>query len=429
MGGSGSRLEEMKADRWTSELRNRLSATSREAGFAAAGVARVPSTDEPAAAMDAQRFGAWLDAGRAGEMEYLGRRDEHGELVRGALSRAIPWARSVVVCAWNYNAEGPRSIDAAPEAAGWIARYAWTGRARPDGTLGPTDYHDELLGRLRRVEAALIEQAECLTRCYVDTGPILERDFAAKAGIGWIGKNTCVLNQELGSWLLLAVIVTSLPVEESVGELLVADRCGTCTRCVDACPTDALLAGRDPAGAREMDATRCISYLTIEKKGAINEHLHEGIGRNVFGCDICQEVCPWNRKAPIGVFLNTRTELVNPPLEWLASVDGAKFKRQFKGSPLERTGRKRLLRNVAIAMGNSGRREFLPYLDRWAQEEGEGVAHAGLRAAANVSRQRIRSVTEATDAQNASASLVGDVDRRTRENEGRDASRSGDAAG
>ncbi|HEY2014780.1 MAG TPA: tRNA epoxyqueuosine(34) reductase QueG, partial [Bryobacteraceae bacterium] len=251
--------------------------------------------------------------------------------------------------------------------------------------------------------------------CYVDTGPILERDFAAKSGIGWIGKNTCVLNQELGSWLLLAVIVTSLPVEDTAAEVVAADRCGTCTRCIDACPTDALLAGRDPASAREMDATRCISYLTIEKKGAIDEDLHAGIGRNVFGCDICQEVCPWNRKAPVGVSVNTRPELVNPPLEWLASMDGAEFKRQFKGSPLERTGRKRLLRNVAIAMGNSGSSEFLSQLDGWAEEEGEGVAHAGLRAAADAARRRIRRGTEAPAERNASASLVGDADRRSEE--------------
>ena len=428
MDGRGSRLEEMKTSRWTSELRDRLNASAREVGFAAAGVARVPSREEPEAAVDAQRFGAWIDAGRAGEMGYLGRRDECGELVRGALYRAMPWARSVVVCAWNYNAEGPRSINAAPEGAGWIARYAWMGHARGDGTLGPTDYHDELLGRLRQVEAKLLEEADCITRCYVDTGPILERDFAAKAGIGWIGKNTCVLNQELGSWFLLAVMVTSLPVEESVAELVAADRCGTCTRCIDLCPTDALLAGRDPASAREMDATRCISYLTIEKKGAIDEDLHEGIGRNVFGCDICQEVCPWNRRAPIASSVQTRSELVNPPLEWLASMDSAEFKRQFKGSPLERTGRKRLLRNLAIAMGNSGKQEFLPHLDRWAEEKGEGLAHAGLRAAADAARRRIRSATEAANVQNASASLVVMSTGAPQANEESDASPNCDAA-
>lgn len=421
----------MKVECWTSELRERLSAGARQAGFAAAGVARVPSLDEPQAALDAERFGAWIEAGCAGELGYLARRNEHGELVRGALRRAMPWARSVVVCAWSYNAAGPRSVDTAPEQSGWIARYAWMGRARADdGTLAPVDYHDELMERLRQVEAALLEEAECTTRCYVDTGPILERDFAARAGLGWIGKNTCVLNQELGSWLLLGVIVTSLAVEESAAELVASDRCGTCTRCIEACPTDALLAGRDPASAREMDATRCISYLTIEKKGAIDEELHAGIGRNVFGCDICQEVCPWNRRPPIADSVQPRPELVNPALEWLASMDSGEFKRQFKGSPLERTGRKRLLRNVAIAMGNSGQREFLPQLDAWAEEEGEGVAHAGLRAAANAARHRIRKLTEAVAAQNASASLVGDVDGCTESTEERDGRRSsgGEAA-
>jgi epoxyqueuosine reductase len=420
----------MKLERWTSELRERLNASAREAGFAAAGVARVPSADEPEATADAQRFAAWIDAGRAGEMGYLGRRDDDGGLVRGALRRALPWARSVVVCAWNYNAEGPLSIDAGPSAAGWLARYAWMGRPREDGTLGPTDYHDELLARLRQVEVALLEEADCTTRCYVDTGPILERDFAAKAGIGWIGKNTCVLNQELGSWLLLAVIATSLPVEETTAELVAADRCGTCTRCIDACPTDALLAGRDPASAREIDATRCISYLTIEKKGTIDENLQAAMGRHVFGCDICQEVCPWNRRAPIAGQVESRPELVNPPLEWLASIDGAEFKRQFKGSPLERTGRKRLLRNVAIAMGNRGDGSFLRQLDAWADEEGEGVAHAGLRAAADAARRRIRGATEAPAERNASASLVGDVDRVSQGSEERHAGRNcGDAAG
>lgn len=413
----------MKAERWTSELRERLSASAREAGFAATGVAPVASAEEPEAITGAHRFAAWIDKGRAGEMGYLARRNENGELVRGALNRVMPWARSVVVCAWNYNAAGPRSINEAPEAAGWIARYAWMGRPRGDGTLGPVDYHDELMERLGQVEASLLETAECTTRCYVDTGPILERDFAARAGIGWIGKNTCVLNQELGSWLLLGVIVTSLSVEESAAELVAADRCGTCTRCIDACPTDALLAGRDPASAREMDATRCISYLTIEKKGTIDEGLHAGIGRNVFGCDICQEVCPWNRRAPIADSVETRQELVNPALEWLASLDSAEFKRQFKGSPLERTGRKRLLRNVAIAMGNSGQREFLPQLEVWASEEGEGVAHAGLRAAADAARRRIRCAVEAPRLQNTSASLVGDVHGCTESTEKRDGGR------
>lgn len=413
----------VKAKHWTSELRDRLSAMAREVGFVATGVAAVPAPADPTTAEEAERFAAWVNAGRAGEMGYLQRRDEDGQFVRGALHRAMPWARSVVVCAWNYNADAVRSIDAAPEGAGWIARYAWMGRRDAEGRLQPADYHDELLARLRQVESVLQESADCTTRSYVDTGPILERDFAAKAGIGWIGKNTCVLNQELGSWLLLGVIVTSLPVDPDVAALPAADRCGTCTRCIDACPTDALLASPDPLSVRQMDATRCISYLTIEKKGEIPEELHTRIGRNVFGCDICQEVCPWNRRAPIAVSANTRPELVNPPLEWLASLNNAEFKRQFKGSPLERTGRKRLLRNVAIAMGNSGRREYLQDLDTWAEQEGEGAAHAGLRAAAEAAARRIRAANEASTDDIASASLVGDVDRRAQGPEERYAER------
>jgi epoxyqueuosine reductase len=363
---------------WSPELRRWLEETAREAGFDSAGVAEVRDADDPYAAEEAARFAAWVEAGRAGEMEYLKRRDDAGTLVRSGLRVAIPWARSVVVCAMNYNADAPRSIEAAPQGAGWIARYAWSGRTDDKGTTVPTDYHDQLLGRLRRIEAELFERTGCNTRSYVDTGPLVERATALQAGIGWIGKNTCVLNQQLGSWLLLGVIVTSLPVEESAVSVLTADRCGSCTRCIDACPTGALLGTKDPAAAREMDASRCIAYLTIEKKGAIDESLRGQMGRQVFGCDICQDVCPWNRKAPIGDRdgMRAREELINPALEWLAEMDGREFKRRFKGSPLERTGRKRLLRNVAIAMGNSGERRFLPQLDSWLVGEDAVLAEA-----------------------------------------------------
>ncbi len=250
---------------------------------------------------------------------------------------------------------------------------------REDGIadgLVPTDYHDELLGKLKKMEAALLERVGCETRCYVDTGPLVERTMAARAGIGWIGKNTCVLNQEMGSWLLLAVIVTSLPMGEGVAVAEAADRCGSCTRCIDACPTGALV------GEREMDASRCIAYLTIEKKGSIAEELRGAMGRQVFGCDICQDVCPWNRRAPVAVREGSlaRAELINPALEWLAGMDAAEFKRRFKGSPVERTRRKRLLRNVAIAMGNSGERRFLAQLSDWAAGEDEVLAETAAWA-------------------------------------------------
>ena len=310
-------------------------------------------------------------------------------------------------------------MDEASPGAGWIARYAWMGKSGVDQPPGPADYHEELLVRLRQVDTWLLGETQCLTRCYVDTGPILERDFAAKAGIGWIGKNTCVLSQELGSWLLLGVIVTSLPVQDQAPELIAADRCGSCTRCIDACPTGALLSSPEAAGPREMDASRCISYLTIEKKGGIDDSLQQEIGRNVFGCDICQDVCPWNRKAPIApAELNeSRAELVNPQLDWLAGMDSAEFRRQFKGSPLERTGWKRLRRNLAIAMGNEADQptaaSYLERLDEWATLPGDGVHDAALRDAADWARRRIRERIEAPGSKGASASLVGNVDRQS----------------
>ena len=318
-------------------------------------------------------------------MEYLKRRDEHGVLLRSGVQVAMPWARSVIVCALNYNAPAPLSTDTVPPGTGWIARYAWSGQAASTNAatdeLIPTDYHDQLLGRLRQVETALHQRIPCETRCYVDTGPVVERAAAAKAGVGWIGKNTCVINQGMGSWLLLGVIVTSLPVAAGVEFPIAADRCGSCTRCIDACPTDALVV------PHQMDASRCIAYLTIEKKGVIAEELREPIGRQVFGCDICQDVCPWNRKAPtrhVAVPANdgmlARPQMVNPPLDWLAQMDAAEFKRWFKGSPVERTRRKRLHRNVAIAMGNSGDPRFTAQLESWAATDDPVLADAAAWA-------------------------------------------------
>lgn len=359
---------------WTAELEHWIRERTVEAGFDAAGVAPVSAPESDKSQLDAERFSAWIAAGRAGEMEYLKRRDERGVLLRSGVQVAMPWAQSVVVCALNYNAAGPRSTEAAPSDAGWIARYAWSGRDTDAGSaeLIPTDYHDELLRRLRQVESALKQRLPCETRCYVDTGPLVERAVAVRAGVGWIGKNTCVINQGLGSWLLLGVIVTSVPMAAAAGLNEAADRCGNCTRCIDACPTDALVA------PREMDASRCIAYLTIEKKGIIPHELREPIGRQIFGCDICQDVCPWNRRAPIALKpgMMVRDELINPALDWLAGMDAATFKRWFAGSPLERTRRKRLQRNVAIAMGNSGEKRFVPQLERWAGGEDSVLAES-----------------------------------------------------
>ena len=271
----------------------------RQTGFDLAGVAAVPAEGTADNVESSDRFAAWVASGRAAEMEWLKRLDTAGELVRGDLRRSMPWARSVVVCAINYNANAPLSIDETLPGTGWIARYAWSGRStenspsRSDEISPGSDYHDVLLAKLRAIEQGLHDHfgSDLQTRCYVDTGPIVEREYAQRAGIGWIGKNTCLLNQEFGSWLLLGVIITSLELIPDASTLPAADRCGTCTRCIDACPTNALT-------PRQMDASLCIAYLTIEKKGSIDESLRAPIGRQVFGCDICQDVCPWNRRAP-----------------------------------------------------------------------------------------------------------------------------------
>jgi epoxyqueuosine reductase len=379
----------------------RISAADRQwieergyaAGFDRVGMASVPPPQSDEAAEEERRFTAWIDAGHAGEMEYLKRVDDNGELIRGDLRRAIPTARSVIVCAVNYNAEAPRSIDPADAVAGWIARYAWSGRvgAEAEGRIAEgSDYHDVLLPKLRAMEREIVQHfgEDCMTRCYVDTGPLLERGYAARAGIGWIGKNTCVLNQQLGSWLLLGVIVTSLELQPEAWSVPAADRCGSCTRCIDACPTEALLLPTQEHPERGMDASRCIAYLTIEKKGVIPEDLRAPMGRQVFGCDICQEVCPWNRRSPVAAQndLPARRELVNPALAWLASLDGAAFNRIFRGSPLERTRRKRVLRNVAIAMGNSGEHTFLPQLTAWAEGDDAVLAETARWSIAQISQ-------------------------------------------
>jgi epoxyqueuosine reductase len=364
-------------------------------GFDLADVTSVPEPTSTTATDGDRRYAEWIDAGHAGEMEYLKRADDAGEYLRGDLRRSIPWARSAIVCAVNYNADAPRSIDPADPGAGWIARYAWSGR-EDDGENSNkgSDYHDVMLLRLRSLEAELKErfgESSQLSgdglqmRSYVDTGPLVERGYAVRAGIGWIGKNTCVIHQRQGSWLLLGVIVTSLELVPDTWSVPAADRCGSCTRCIDACPTDALIAP-EPGGVRAMDATRCIAYLTIEKKGSIAEELRPLMGRQVFGCDICQDVCPWNGKAPVAAssMLPPRQELINPALEWLAGMDGAAFNRAFRGSPLERTRRKRIMRNVAIAMGNSGELAYLPQLEAWAAGEDAVLAEAAAWAVARL---------------------------------------------
>ena len=356
------------------QVKNIVKSAAEEAGFDLSGIA--PASDPS----ELRHFPEWISAGHAGEMKYMEARDDQGALKRGSLSRVAPWARSVVVCAINYNTDHPYSTQAHPTHAhptqahstqthdssrGWISRYAW----------GHEDYHNAVLRRLKQVEAALRqavpaqEQGSLTTRSYVDTGPVVERAFARYSGVGWIGKNTCVINQKKGSWLFLGVILTSLELEP---DLPAPDRCGSCTRCIQACPTDAIL------GPYQLDANRCISYLTIEKRGSIPEDLRAGMGPHIFGCDICQDVCPWNRKAPVSTApeFAPRPGLVNPALAWLAEMSAEEFRGAFRGSPVRRTKRTGLRRNAAIAMGNSGNAEFVPALDQLASDEDAAVAES-----------------------------------------------------
>jgi len=349
------------------------------AGFREAGVVALPAASGEAVA---DRYARWIADGRAGTMDYLKRTDEQGRFLRSRVSIPFPWARSAIVCFASYHSARPKSTDPAEKAAGWVARYAWSSRVHPDGVRRPSDYHKVLKKRLSQLEAGLHQElGEFEARGYVDTGPVVERALATAAGLGWTGKNTCLIHPRLGSYGFLAVLLTSLPTQPDSPPLTVPDRCGSCRRCLDACPTGALDA------PYQMDAARCIAYLTIEHRGSIDAKLMAGMGRQVFGCDICQDVCPWNRRAPIGTDpdLDARAELVNPRLDWLGELDERHFERLFDGSPVRRTGFAGLKRNVAVAMGNSGLARFRPRLAAWAESTDQGLRSAAAWALTRLS--------------------------------------------
>jgi epoxyqueuosine reductase len=312
-------------------------------GFDLCGVVRAEQFSEFA------QFTEWLEHGYAGEMAYL----EDPRRREPAL--VMPELRSVIVCALNYNTTHPYSIEAAAshgttereEPRGWISRYAWG-----------DDYHEVLWEKLHALVAAMkVESPEPFAaRAYADTGPIAERLFAKYAGLGWLGKNTLLLNKALGSWLFLGVIYTSLDLAPSLGpaDLPSPDLCGNCRQCLDACPTSALV---EPY---VLDARRCISYLTIELRGPIPEEFREPIGWQVYGCDICQDVCPFNRAAPQSSLpefqpreLVGQRTLFRPALEWLAGWSEEEFRLAFRGSAMKRTKWAGLVRNACIALGNS----------------------------------------------------------------------------
>lgn len=312
-------------------------------GFTLTGIARIEPTPE------GDFYSEWLDRGYAGEMHYL----ERQRAARMDPHSLLPGARSVIVCAVNYHTNHP--LTSFDSARAWISRYAW-GR----------DYHDTLQQKLRELAQWIEAHGGARTRAYVDTGPLTERVFAKYAGIGWFGKNTCIINQKIGSWLFLGCIVTDLDLQPDAPP---PDRCGSCTRCLDACPTDAFVA------PYVLDSRKCISYTTIELRGAIPEESREGIGHHLFGCDICQDVCPWNRKAPVSreEEFQPKEGLFWPEVERLLELSAEDWTRLIRGTPLKRAKVRGLLRNLMVVAGNSGLGRLVPKLRRFLDHEDENV--------------------------------------------------------
>lgn len=304
-------------------------------------------------------FENWLDAGHHAGMQYLA--VERSRERRADPKRILPECESVLLLGIHYPPAGPNP-DKPDLPTGRVASYAWG-----------DDYHDVLLPRLH----ALVEFIETGTgqkvpnRCYTDTGPVLERDLAQRAGLGWTGKNTCLIHPQRGSYFLLSEVLLGIRLEPDPP--FETDHCGTCTRCIDACPTDCILPDRT------LDAGRCISYLTIENKGAIPVEMRSDIGDWVFGCDICQEVCPWNvRFAPdLGkTAFDDRLSLAWPDLIGDLALTPEMFNRKFKGHPVKRSKRRGYLRNIAVALGNSGDPRAVPALSKALQNDPEPLVRA-----------------------------------------------------
>ena len=325
------------------ELKNR----ARALGFDLVGVAPITTFREM------EFYPKWLERGYAGEMRYL----ERQKPSRMDPKSLMPEAQSVVVCAVNYNTDRP--LTSYDRVRAWISRYAWG-----------QDYHEVLQKKLETLAQWIQEQSPTRTRTYVDTGPLLERVFAKYAGIGWFGKNTCIINERTGSWLFLGCIITDVELGYDVP---VPDRCGTCTRCIDACPTGAIL---EPY---VLDSRKCISYTTIELRGGIQEDARKGIGHHLFGCDICQDVCPWNRRAPQSSdpAFQPKQDLFWPELERLLDLTEDEWRSLIRGTAMKRAKVKGLVRNLMVVSGNSGARQLLPKLRKYLAHADEHVrSHA-----------------------------------------------------
>ncbi len=316
-----------------------------ECGFELAGVASAEPVPEAAA------YAGWVRNGYAGEMRYL--TDGRAGL-RADPRLLLPSARSAVCVGKLYNSPAPYSTEFDERDRAWISRYAWG-----------EDYHAILRRGLERLAAELHKIEPFEWKICVDTAPLLERAYARRAGLGWIAKNTCLINQRMGSWFFLGELLVSLDLEPDAPP---PARCGTCTRCIDACPTQAIL----PGGV--LDSRLCISYFTIELRGGIPEPHRAAAGNNVFGCDICQDVCPWNGRAPAAREPEFADHHHSPPLERLAALSEAEFRAMFRTSAVKRAKYSGFLRNVAVAMGASRLAKFREPLERLSESDDALVA-------------------------------------------------------
>jgi epoxyqueuosine reductase len=340
-----------------SGLRERLEEKAGELGFCAFGIARADSTPRTA-----ERLRQWLASGANGDMIWMA----ETEARRGSPAGLWPEVRSVISLGMSYAPAGdPLALAERPE-LGRISVYAQG-----------ADYHDTVKKALKHLARWLVAQAGCELKVFVDTAPVMEKPLAEAAGLGWQGKHTNLVSRRDGSWLFLGAIYTTLELELEPAREPHRAHCGSCTACLDACPTAAF-----PAPF-QLDARRCISYLTIEHKGPIPNEFREAIGNRIYGCDDCLAVCPWNRFAETArrnqAFL-PRAELAAPALADLLALDDAGFRKVFAGSPIKRIGRNRMVRNAAIAAGNSGRAELAPVLQGLTRDEDPVVAEAAAWA-------------------------------------------------
>lgn len=346
-------------------LTGRLKAKAHELGFELVGIA---PAREPAGLA---RFLDWLEQGYAGQMQYLERSAE----ARTTPESILSGARSLVMLGISYHQPALRQ-DQSPAMHGKVAAYAHG-----------SDYHELLWGKLNELRDWLAEAAPgAVSRGVTDTAPLLERDYGRLAGLGWFGKNTMLINKKHGSFFLLSALLTTAELE--IDEPHAASHCGTCTACLDACPTRAF---PEPG---VLDSSKCISYFTIELKGSIPAEHRKGLGHWVFGCDVCQDVCPWNRKAPVGkeaallnsTWQDTRTKSMD--LIALLEMSVEVFRKHFRNTALWRTKRQGLLRNACIVLGNAGNSQAVPTLQRIVAEEDEVVREAASWALEEISRKQ-----------------------------------------